>query len=67
MVDRACELMQERRLTDKQIAESLGFCDEYYFSRRFKQMTGRSPRAFRRQMMNAGNQPDASPMLKAAR
>jgi AraC-like DNA-binding protein len=51
LVDRACELMQERRLTDRQIADSLGFCDEYYFSRRFKQITGRSPRAFRRLMM----------------
>ena len=48
LVDRACELMQERRLTDKQIADALGFCDEFYFSRRFKQITGTSPRAFRR-------------------
>ncbi|MDD5262996.1 MAG: AraC family transcriptional regulator [Methylacidiphilales bacterium] len=47
LVDRACELMQERRLTDKQIAAVLGFCDEYYFSRRFKQITGRSPTQFR--------------------
>jgi len=51
LVDRACELMQERRLTDKQIAEALGFCDEFYFSRRFKQITGHSPRAFRRMLM----------------
>ncbi|MEI6071767.1 MAG: AraC family transcriptional regulator [Verrucomicrobiae bacterium] len=48
LVDRACVLMQERRLADKQIAEELGFCDEFYFSRRFKQITGHSPRAFRR-------------------
>jgi AraC-like DNA-binding protein len=48
LVERACEFMQERRLTDKQIAEALGFCDEFYFSRRFKQITGHSPRAFRR-------------------
>jgi AraC-like DNA-binding protein len=51
LVNRACELMQERRLTDKQIAETLGFCDEFYFSRRFKQITGRSPRTFRRMLM----------------
>jgi len=51
LIDRACELIQERRLTDKQIAEALGFCDEYYFSRRFKQITGHSPRAFRRLLM----------------
>lgn len=47
IVDRACELMQQGHLTDKQIAEQLGFCDEFYFSRRFKQITGRSPRQFR--------------------
>lgn len=47
LIDRACELMQQGILTDRQIAESLGYCDEFYFSRRFKQVTGRSPRLFR--------------------
>lgn len=47
LIDRACELMQQGVLTDRQIAESLGYCDEFYFSRRFKQVTGRSPRLFR--------------------
>lgn len=39
--------MQQTDLSDKQIAAELGFCDEFHFSRRFKQITGRSPRAFR--------------------
>jgi len=39
--------MQNRSLKDRQIAESLGFCDEFYFSRRFKAVTGQSPRQFR--------------------
>jgi AraC-like DNA-binding protein len=47
LMDRACELMQNRSLKDRQIAESLGFCDEFYFSRRFKSITGQSPRQFR--------------------
>jgi len=47
LVDRACELMQDRSLKDRQIAEALGFCDEFYFSRRFKSVTGQSPRQFR--------------------
>lgn len=47
LVDRACELMQRGDLTDREIATRLGFCDEYYFSRRFKRVTGRSPRQFR--------------------
>jgi len=46
-IDRACELMQLGHLSDRQIADRLGFCDEFYFSRRFKQVTGRSPRDFR--------------------
>lgn len=49
-IDRACELMQQGRMTDRQIAEMLGFCDEFYFSRRFKEVTGKSPRAFRRSL-----------------
>lgn len=47
LIDRACELMQNRSLKDREIAESLGFCDEFYFSRRFKSVTGQSPRQFR--------------------
>lgn len=47
LIDRACELMHDSSLKDWQIAESLGFCDEFYFSRRFKAVTGKSPRQFR--------------------
>lgn len=50
MIDRACELMQQTDLTDQQIAERLGFCDPYYFSRCFKQTIGRSPRGYRRSL-----------------
>ena len=46
-IDRACELMQSTGLLDKEIAERLGFCDEFYFSRRFREITGKSPREFR--------------------
>jgi len=48
LIERACELMQRSQLLDKQIAEQLGFSDEFHFSRRFKAVTGMSPRAFRR-------------------
>jgi AraC-like DNA-binding protein len=47
LIDRACELMHHAALTNREIAERLGFCDEYYFSRRFKQVTGQSPQWFR--------------------
>ena len=47
IIARACELMQTSSLLDKQNAERLGFCDEFYFSRRFREVTGKSPREFR--------------------
>jgi len=53
LIDRACELMQQGRMSDKQIALSLGFCDEFYFSRRFKQVIGQSPRQFRQRFVPA--------------
>ncbi len=60
LIDRACALMAESRWTDRQIADRLGFCDEFYFSRRFKEITGRSPRAFRRGLaLGAAGEPRA--------
>jgi AraC-like DNA-binding protein len=29
------------------LIEVLGFCDEFYFSRRFREITGKSPSEFR--------------------
>ncbi|HEY3236186.1 MAG TPA: AraC family transcriptional regulator [Polyangiaceae bacterium] len=48
LIERACHLMRTTTLADKQIAAKLGFSNEFYFSRRFKQITGLSPRAFKR-------------------
>lgn len=47
IMDRACELVHEGRLSNREIALRLGFCDEFHFSRRFKQVTGKSPSEFR--------------------
>ncbi|MBC8095977.1 MAG: helix-turn-helix transcriptional regulator [Akkermansiaceae bacterium] len=47
LIDRACELMAADIMNDRQIADSLGFCDAQYFSRRFKEITGKAPRTFR--------------------
>src|SRR5690606_7540289 len=49
-IDQACTLMHLATMTDKAIAYQLGFSDEFHFSRRFKQITGLSPRAYRRQL-----------------
>ncbi len=57
VIDRACELMQQGSLSDKQIAARLGFCDEFHFSRRFKKIVGVPPRVFRRRL--PGSAPEA--------
>jgi AraC-like DNA-binding protein len=46
-IDRACELMAEARWSDREIAAKLGYSDEFHFSHRFKELTGRTPRQFR--------------------
>jgi AraC-like DNA-binding protein len=50
LIERARALITERNLSNKQIAETLGFYDEFHFSRRFHQVTGRSTRDFRRSL-----------------
>ena len=47
LIEQARMLITERNLGNKQIAETLGFYDEFHFSRHFRQVTGQSPRKFR--------------------
>jgi AraC-like DNA-binding protein len=49
LIEQARVLMTERNLNNKEIAETLGFYDEFHFSRRFHQLTGGSTRDFRQQ------------------
>jgi AraC-like DNA-binding protein len=53
LIEQAQVLMTERNLSNKEIAETLGFYDEFHFSRRFRQITGKSTRHFRRQFRTA--------------
>ena len=48
MVNLAARMLDSTDLKSAEIARTLGFCDEAYFSRVFKQVTGRSPREYRR-------------------
>lgn len=53
-MDAARALLLHTPMTGRQIADSLGFPDEFYFSRRFKQAFGVSPREFRREQEPEG-------------
>jgi AraC-like DNA-binding protein len=44
---KAAKKLMESDQPIRVIAEELGFCDEFHFSRRFKQVTGSTPRAYR--------------------
>lgn len=48
MINSAARLLDSTDLKSAEIARSLGFCDEAYFSRAFKKEKGRSPRSYRR-------------------
>lgn len=45
--------------TNQQVAESLGFADAFHFSRRFTELVGETPRAFRRRSAR-GAQPETT-------
>jgi AraC-like DNA-binding protein len=49
-IDQARLLIAGQRLTNKQVAETLGFYDEFHFSRRFHEVTGQTTREFRRSL-----------------
>lgn len=46
-IQRACQMLQNRNQTIKAVAYSLGFFDQYHFSKVFKQIMGTSPRNFK--------------------
>jgi AraC-like DNA-binding protein len=48
-VARAKELLRDRSLNITEVAFHVGFTDSNYFARQFRQVTGRSPRAYRRE------------------
>jgi AraC-like DNA-binding protein len=46
-IQKACELLESSNQPVNQIGAYLGYSDPYYFSRLFKKIIGRSPRAYR--------------------
>ena len=49
-IEQARALLRESNMSNKEIAATLGFYDEFHFSRRFRQFTGENPRNFRHQL-----------------
>jgi len=48
LMQRAIILLNEEDLSVKETASRLGFCDEFYFSRAFRKLTGRPPSSLRK-------------------
>ena len=47
-IQRACQLLQNKNQTIKSVSYTLGFFDQYHFSKVFKQIMGMAPRDFRK-------------------
>jgi AraC-like DNA-binding protein len=62
LMQKACTLLLNRRLSVKEIAAILGFCDEFHFSRLFKKVTGRPPSA-----LMTGSRADQGDPIKLSR
>jgi AraC-like DNA-binding protein len=59
LMQKAIVLLNENNFSVKETASRLGFCDEFYFSRAFRKLTGRPPSSLRRKEFReekAGNQ-----------
>lgn len=54
-IQRARELLLNPRRTVKEVADTLGFDDPYYFSRLFKKKVGQSPERYREQHYRTGH------------
>lgn len=47
IMDKACKIMDDETRTIRSIAEELGFCDEFHFSKQFKRTIGWTPSDYR--------------------
>ncbi len=49
VIARACSMLRSHAQSLTTVARDCGYCDEFHFSRRFKQIMGLTPSAYRRQ------------------
>lgn len=50
-MEQAARLLIETNLSCDAIADQLGFCDQFHFSKRFKQHLGITPSKYRKRLM----------------
>jgi len=50
-IEFACAAIYQNRHSFKRLADELGFCDVFHFSKVFRQVTGESPSAFRKKAL----------------
>ena len=60
-VDRAKELIREKKMNFSEIAEKLGFSSIHYFSRRFKSITGMTPSEYALSVTSISAPPEEAP------
>ena len=56
VMEQAAQLLIETNRSTHDIADELGFCDQFHFSKRFKQHTGITPSKYRTRLKVANKQ-----------
>lgn len=59
-MEAACTMLRHGVIASKEIARSLGFSDEFHFSKRFKQLMHVTPRQYRQNVLRANGQSSVS-------
>ena len=57
-IEHACAAIYQNALTFQQLADQLGFCDVFHFSKAFRQITGEPPSVYRKRAL--GEQPNTN-------
>ncbi len=65
-ITNALRLLRETDDTVAEIAAKTGFPDQSYFDRRFKQAFGKSPRQFRKDLVNGAKRSDRAPAVDSS-
>jgi AraC-like DNA-binding protein len=58
---KACRFIHEEPISSKEIADRLGFCNAYHFSRRFKEVVGMTASQYRQRLEGSERQPPEKP------